>query len=154
MFFSGPHLWLIVYLVILHNYYFNMLLSQKNVFFVSCNYSRRCFCTNEDLVCGDYPSSPNPPCVESSNEGWYICINGVTGDDGDCILPTDCYDIFTHFSNLSGIYFIKPTSWPGSPFEVYCNMSNGGGWTVSYTNNLKISYMSYSLTLLHQMLRI
>ncbi|KAJ8035654.1 Fibrinogen-like protein A [Holothuria leucospilota] len=43
--------------------------------------------------------------------------------------PTDCYDIFTSgFSD--GVYTIQPTGWTGSPFEVYCNMSHGGGWTV------------------------
>ncbi|KAJ8035667.1 Fibrinogen C domain-containing protein 1 [Holothuria leucospilota] len=45
-------------------------------------------------------------------------------------IPTDCYDVFTSGSP-DGVYTIQPTGWTGSPFEVYCNMSHGGGWTVS-----------------------
>ncbi|KAJ8035694.1 Fibrinogen C domain-containing protein 1-B [Holothuria leucospilota] len=43
--------------------------------------------------------------------------------------PTDCYDVFTSGSP-DGVYTIQPNGWTGSPFEVYCNMSHGGGWTV------------------------
>ena len=116
--------------------------SQNNVSHVSRECSKRCFCANEVLVCKDYPCSmPNPcevyacnpfTCEVSSNEGWCFCKNDGSVEDGeDCSLPTDCYDIFTNVSIESGIYFIKPTNWSGSPFKVYCNMSNGGGWTVS-----------------------
>ncbi|KAJ8037240.1 Fibrinogen C domain-containing protein 1-B [Holothuria leucospilota] len=44
---------------------------------------------------------------------------------------TDCYDVYTNNgSTIHGIYQIKPINWPGSPFQVLCNMSEGGGWTV------------------------
>lgn len=42
----------------------------------------------------------------------------------------DCADAYNQGFNESGIYTIKPLNWPGSPFEVYCNMTDGGGWTV------------------------
>ncbi|KAL2077416.1 hypothetical protein ACEWY4_026920 [Coilia grayii] len=42
---------------------------------------------------------------------------------------TDCAGIFNNGSKASGFYMIKPTRSP-SKIKVYCDMSEGGGWTV------------------------
>lgn len=41
----------------------------------------------------------------------------------------DCSEIFNDGSKLSGFYKIKPLQSPAE-FSVYCDMSDGGGWTV------------------------
>ncbi|XP_008286332.1 fibrinogen-like protein 1 [Stegastes partitus] len=41
----------------------------------------------------------------------------------------DCSQIFSSGSKSSGLYRIKPSGSP-SPVQVYCDMSEGGGWTV------------------------
>lgn len=41
----------------------------------------------------------------------------------------DCSQLFTSGSKSSGFYRIKPQGSP-SPVRVYCDMSDGGGWTV------------------------
>ncbi|XP_071836948.1 uncharacterized protein [Apostichopus japonicus] len=45
-------------------------------------------------------------------------------------LFTDCQEVYDAGHTQDGVYTIKPTGWPGSPFNVSCNMENGGGWTV------------------------
>ncbi|XP_071835483.1 fibrinogen-like protein 1 [Apostichopus japonicus] len=42
----------------------------------------------------------------------------------------DCQDAYTSGFKDNGIYKIKPNNWPGSAFNVYCNMTDGGGWIV------------------------
>ncbi|XP_070768994.1 fibrinogen-like protein 1 [Enoplosus armatus] len=42
---------------------------------------------------------------------------------------TDCSQLFSSGSNSSGFYKIKPHGSP-CPVRVYCDMSDGGGWTV------------------------
>ncbi|XP_028272322.1 fibrinogen-like protein 1 [Parambassis ranga] len=42
---------------------------------------------------------------------------------------TDCSQLFTSGSKSSGVYRIKAMGSP-SPIQVYCDMSEGGGWTV------------------------
>ncbi|XP_013886097.1 fibrinogen-like protein 1 [Austrofundulus limnaeus] len=42
---------------------------------------------------------------------------------------TDCSQVFTAGFNLSGLYRIQPSSSP-SALTVYCDMTEGGGWTV------------------------
>ncbi|XP_078478610.1 LOW QUALITY PROTEIN: fibrinogen-like protein 1, partial [Lampetra planeri] len=42
---------------------------------------------------------------------------------------TDCSQLFSSGSKVSGLYEIKPHSSP-SPIKVFCDMSEGGGWTV------------------------
>ncbi|XP_069027030.1 fibrinogen-like protein 1 isoform X2 [Embiotoca jacksoni] len=42
---------------------------------------------------------------------------------------TDCFDLFSSGSKSSGLYKIKPNGSP-SPCKVYCDMSDGGGWTI------------------------
>lgn len=54
------------------------------------------------------------------------------GDLADCIAASDCSDLYNAGFTESGVYNIRPTNFMGEPFEVYCNMSEGGGWTVSF----------------------
>ncbi|XP_071837520.1 fibrinogen-like protein A isoform X3 [Apostichopus japonicus] len=42
----------------------------------------------------------------------------------------DCLDVFNAGNTTDGIYTIKPTNWNGASFDVFCNMTDGGGWTV------------------------
>lgn len=46
------------------------------------------------------------------------------------VLYTDCQDVYDAGHIQNGVYVILPPEWPGSSFSVYCNMDNGGGWTV------------------------
>lgn len=45
------------------------------------------------------------------------------------VLQTDCSEIFNDGYKRSGFYKIKPLESPAE-FSVYCDMSDGGGWTV------------------------
>lgn len=84
--------------------------------------------------CDDYQCSPNAVCEDRNNGKQCYCNAGYKGDGVNCTLdvpPSDCQDIYDRVSNESGVYRVKPSMWPGEPFEVYCNMTEGGGWTVS-----------------------
>ncbi|KAJ8023577.1 Ryncolin-4 [Holothuria leucospilota] len=72
--------------------------------YVAPDCSRRCNCTVGQLTCDD--------------------------NDGVTCVPSDCLDVYNSGETENGIYDIKPIDWEGSPFQVYCNMSDGGGWTV------------------------
>ncbi|XP_071830429.1 fibrinogen-like protein A [Apostichopus japonicus] len=52
-----------------------------------------------------------------------------TGDDPSIVMK-DCLDVFNAGSTTNGIYTIKPTNWTGDSFDVFCSMTDGGGWTV------------------------
>eukprot|EP00058_Branchiostoma_floridae_P006195 XP_002591683.1 hypothetical protein BRAFLDRAFT_223439 [Branchiostoma floridae] len=42
----------------------------------------------------------------------------------------DCVEVYERGSVTNGVYVIKPLSYPGDPFPVYCDMENkNGGWT-------------------------
>lgn len=41
----------------------------------------------------------------------------------------DCAEIFKDGNSVSGLYMIRPDRAPSS-FMVFCDMSDGGGWTV------------------------
>ncbi|KAJ8033994.1 Ficolin-1 [Holothuria leucospilota] len=72
-------------------------------------------------------------CEERNNVLQCYCNEGYIGDGVNCTIdtpPSDCKDIYDRVSTESGVYTIKPTIWQGDPFDVYCNMSDGGGWTV------------------------
>ncbi|XP_071837565.1 fibrinogen-like protein A isoform X8 [Apostichopus japonicus] len=53
----------------------------------------------------------------------------TTGDDPFIVIK-DCLDVFNAGNTTNGIYTIKPTNWTGDSFDVFCNMTDGGGWTV------------------------
>ncbi|PIK58390.1 putative fibrinogen-like protein 1 [Apostichopus japonicus] len=60
------------------------------------------------------------------------CTGGYRGDGEVCEKPPkDCQEIYEDGTSDNGIYRIEPTGWTGEAFEVYCNMTDGGGWTVS-----------------------
>ncbi|KAJ8022040.1 Fibrinogen C domain-containing protein 1-B [Holothuria leucospilota] len=64
----------------------------------------------------------------TGNSDNFITQCATISPSGDC--ATDCYDIFTSGITEDGVYTIQPTGWTESPFDVYCNMSHDGGWTV------------------------
>ncbi|KAM3612020.1 uncharacterized protein V6R79_001174 [Siganus canaliculatus] len=53
----------------------------------------------------------------------------TTSNQSQDIQPTDCAQLFKSGNKSSGFYKIKPLGSP-SPVGVYCDMSDGGGWTV------------------------
>ncbi|PIK49847.1 putative fibrinogen-like protein 1-like [Apostichopus japonicus] len=77
----------------------------------------------------EYSCSPNAQCEEQDNVHQCYCKAGYHGDGQTCEF-LDCNGVYDSGHNTSGIYTIKPTNWPGSPFTVYCNMNDGEGWTV------------------------
>ncbi|PIK58393.1 putative IgGFc-binding protein [Apostichopus japonicus] len=105
-------------------------------FFVNAGCTRKGVCTNGEIIWDEgYVCSPNANCEERNNIRQCYCVDGYGGDGETCtsLIPAkDCQEIYDDDSTRnSGIYRIKPTGWTGSAFEVYCNMTDGGGWTVS-----------------------
>ncbi|KAJ8033898.1 Ryncolin-4 [Holothuria leucospilota] len=95
--------------------------------------SRRCYCDDGQLSCDfNYQCSPNAVCEERNNVRQCYCNNGYEGNGVTCSIITrkDCLDLFNSGVTTSGIYSIEPDSWDGGAFNVYCNMTDGGGWTV------------------------
>ncbi|KAJ8033643.1 Fibrinogen C domain-containing protein 1 [Holothuria leucospilota] len=92
----------------------------------------RCQCHSNILTCdNNYRCSSDATCEERDGVRQCYCNDGYTGDGQNCdVIATDCADIYNAGITDGGVYTIKPTDWPGSPFEVYCNMADGGGWTV------------------------
>ncbi|XP_071835802.1 uncharacterized protein [Apostichopus japonicus] len=100
-------------------------------FYVNPDCTRRAHCINGNVTWDDvYSCNPNALCEEQNNVRQCYCKTGYHGDGKTCLQLTNCQDVYTAGINASGIYTIKPTNWSGSPFPVYCNMADGGGWTV------------------------
>ncbi|KAJ8033498.1 Ficolin-1 [Holothuria leucospilota] len=101
-----------------------------------------CFMEGEGVIHegGFYVNSDCTSRVDCSNGQlvWnytYTCgVNAVCGKRNSVrqchAQNVDCLDVFNDGFTTSGVYTVKPTNWSGLPFEVYCNMSDGGGWTV------------------------
>lgn len=102
-------------------------------FYVSTNCTRRGDCNNGQLSWNDtYRCSTDAVCEERDNVHQCYCKAGFTGNGIVCtpsVIYRDCKEIYDSGVEDSGIYTISPASWSGSPFEVYCNMTDGGGWT-------------------------
>ncbi|KAJ8033067.1 Ficolin-1 [Holothuria leucospilota] len=102
-------------------------------FYVSPTCTTRVDCKNGQLSWDDsYTCSPNATCEERGNVRQCYCNTGHIGNGVICTLlgsHADCQEIYDSGVEDSGIYTISPSSWPGSPFTVYCNMTDGGGWT-------------------------
>uniref|UniRef100_A0A1X7TTH3 Fibrinogen C-terminal domain-containing protein n=1 Tax=Amphimedon queenslandica TaxID=400682 RepID=A0A1X7TTH3_AMPQE len=62
--------------------------------------------------------------------GCFILISIATAQETQeaCCLPRDCKEAYENGKVCSGVYTVKPDELPA--FDVYCDMSNGGGWTV------------------------
>ncbi|KAJ8034011.1 Ryncolin-4 [Holothuria leucospilota] len=103
---------------------------KEDVGYISPRCSQRCFCSSGQYVCDVYQCSTNATCEERNNVVQCYCNTGYTGDGVNCIAISDCQDVYDRVSTESGIYKIKPTTWQGDPFDVYCNMTDGGDWTV------------------------
>ncbi|PIK38846.1 putative ficolin-2 [Apostichopus japonicus] len=102
-------------------------------FFVNSGCTRKGVCTNGLIIWDEgYACSPIAHCEERNNTRQCYCDDGYGGDGETCtsVTPKDCQEIYDDGSRNNGIYRIKPTGWTGSAFEVYCNMTDGGGWTV------------------------
>ncbi|XP_071836915.1 uncharacterized protein [Apostichopus japonicus] len=102
--------------------------------YIAPNCQSRCSCSNGQLDCDDsYQCHPNAICEERDDLLQCYCNVGYTGNGLLCtrlVPPSDCQEIYGSGERDNGIYQIKPTSWTGSPFDVYCNMTDEGGWTV------------------------
>ncbi|PIK38232.1 Angiopoietin-4, partial [Apostichopus japonicus] len=102
--------------------------------FVNAGCTRKGVCTNGQIIWDEgYACSPNANCEERNNIRQCYCDDGYGGDGETCtsVTPKDCQEIYdVDNTRNNGIYRIKPTGWTGPAFEVYCNMTDGGGWTV------------------------
>lgn len=99
---------------------------------VNVDCTSRCQCHSNVMTCdGNYRCSSDATCEERDGVHQCYCNNGYTGDGQNCeVVATDCADIYNAGVTDSGVYTIKPTDWNGPAFVVYCNMTDGGGWTV------------------------
>ncbi|XP_019857844.1 PREDICTED: ryncolin-1-like [Amphimedon queenslandica] len=59
--------------------------------------------------------------------GCFILISIAIVPTQGCF-PLDCQEAYKNGTVCSGVYTVKPDNLPA--FDVYCDMSNGGGWTV------------------------
>lgn len=86
-----------------------------------------CYLPDELTVISEGDTYINPACTRRG-----VCTNGqIVWEDGNfCSDHKDCQEIYASGSTESRLYMINPTNWPNSSFEVYCNMTDGGGWTV------------------------
>ncbi|PIK53640.1 putative angiopoietin-related protein 7-like [Apostichopus japonicus] len=99
--------------------------------YVNDDCTQNCSCNNNQLICKDYTCSTNAVCDVKNEVRQCYCNEGYEGDGETCeSLYTDCQDVYDARHRQDGVYTIMPTGWPGLPFDVYCKMENGGGWTV------------------------
>ncbi|KAJ8027342.1 Fibrinogen-like protein 1 [Holothuria leucospilota] len=84
----------------------------------------------QDLLANGYIKH----CTDDSKcgEGDKTCYCSSIANE-DCNVARDCREIYEAGHNGSGVYYIKPSYWLKAPFKVYCDMTEGGGWTVSTT---------------------
>ncbi|KAJ8047330.1 IgGFc-binding protein [Holothuria leucospilota] len=108
---------------------------RKDGFYVNSTCSERCTCFEDILSCEeDFKCDSNAICERRDGVRDCYCNTGFAGDGQICISTStfsDCYEIFSAGITSDGVYTVTPNGWTGAPFEVYCNMSHGGGWTVS-----------------------
>ena len=114
---------------ILNCFYFYF---QNGSFLVNAKCTTKFICANGMLDVNEgYNCSTNAVCETRNDVHKCYCISGYQGDGEICNINTNCLDFFNDGITTNGIYTINPTNWSGSPFEVFCNMTEGGGWTVS-----------------------
>ncbi|PIK53058.1 putative ficolin-2-like [Apostichopus japonicus] len=100
--------------------------------YVYPNCSLNCSCVDGNVTCVSYTCSVNATCnATRNNAGQCYCKTGYVGDGTVCRYPKDCLEIFEHDDRAeSRVYTIQPNKNSESTLEVFCNMSDGGGWTV------------------------
>ncbi|XP_071836747.1 uncharacterized protein [Apostichopus japonicus] len=100
--------------------------------YVNPSCTKRCSCNSGLLGCDDtYRCSPNGNCEERQGLSQCYCNVGYTGDGVQCdraSTASDCQAFSTEDSN--SIRLIQPAGWTGNPFQVMCDVSDGGGWLV------------------------
>lgn len=83
------------------------------------------------MDCDTYQCSHHAVCGARNDVPQCNCNLGYEGDGVTCVaILADCLDVYNKISTEDGVYKIKPITWHGDPFDVYCNMTDGGGWTV------------------------
>lgn len=93
-------------------------------FYVNVGCTRKGTCTNGAINWDDsYECDSSEVCEVRDDIRQCFPQNTCS----DC---KDCQEIYDAGFRDNGLYMITPTDWPGSAFEVYCNMTDGGGWTV------------------------
>ncbi|KAJ8033953.1 Ficolin-2 [Holothuria leucospilota] len=101
---------------------------------INAECTQNCTCIDNQLLCNtDYECSAAATCAIKEQIRKCYCNEGFEGDGENCASNVfkDCYEAYEAGHIADGIYTIMPTGWPGSPFDVFCNMTFGdGGWTV------------------------
>lgn len=93
------------------------------------NCSEQCVCEEGLLTCNN-TCDTNAECRAKNGVRNCYCNDGFKGDGQTCTaLPKDCYEAYQTGHRQNGVYTILPKGWPGSAFEVFCDM-NRGGWTL------------------------
>ncbi|KAJ8024084.1 Fibrinogen C domain-containing protein 1 [Holothuria leucospilota] len=98
--------------------------------YVTTNCSNKCECRANELVCTTLNCSEHSTCDVREGARYCYCKKGYHGDGERCVNFIDCLDLFNANFTENGVFMIKPLDWPGAPIKVYCNMTDGGGWTV------------------------
>ncbi|XP_071835971.1 uncharacterized protein [Apostichopus japonicus] len=99
--------------------------------YVYPNCSLNCSCVDGNVTCVSYTCSVNATCKVLNNAGQCHCEKDYVDDGTVCRYPTDCMEIFEHDDMAeSRVYTIQPNKNRETTLEVFCNMSDGGGWTV------------------------
>ncbi|PIK53062.1 Fibrinogen C domain-containing protein 1 [Apostichopus japonicus] len=99
--------------------------------YVYPNCSLNCSCVDGNVTCVSYTCSVDATCKVLNNAGQCHCEEDYVDDGTVCRYPTDCMEIFEHGDMAeSRVYTIQPNKNSESTLEVFCDMSDGGGWTV------------------------
>ncbi|XP_071835670.1 ficolin-1-A-like [Apostichopus japonicus] len=78
-----------------------------------------------------YQCSSDAVCEVRNDVRKCYCMSGYHGNGVNCTKHmADCKYWYDAGNTTNGIYTIKPTNWSGASFDVSCNMTDGGGWTV------------------------
>ncbi|PIK46992.1 putative ryncolin-3-like [Apostichopus japonicus] len=78
-----------------------------------------------------YQCSSDAVCEVRNDVRKCYSMSGYHGNGVNCTKHmTECKDWYDAGNTTNGIYTIIPTNWSGASFDVSCNMTDGGGWTV------------------------